>query len=142
MERQQHSNPTIIDEDGKPFIDPGSGEQRTSGSPFGAGNPFVGMPGAGGPGIGVPLMAPIPERLLNRKGKLSFAKLLGWKGIAILVLVVAGLIALAAVSVMFLVFALPILLLIGVIGWVASSVRGGNRPAAAARGRQVIVVRR
>lgn len=138
MEHQQQSRPTVIDEDGKPFIDADPGAQRAAGTPFGPGTPFAG----GGPFAGVPLGGPIPERLLNRNGKPSLAKLLGWKGIAILVLVVAGVIALAAASVMVLVFALPILLLLGVIGAVAARVRGSRRPAGTARGRQIIVVRR
>ncbi|WP_153506333.1 hypothetical protein [Cumulibacter manganitolerans] len=133
MERQQHSKPTVIDEDGKPFID--------AGLP-GGGMPDGSMPGGGLPGPGFPMGAPIPERLLNRKGKLSLARLLGWKGIAILVLVVAGLIALAAASAMVMLFVLPVLLLLGVVGAVTARVRGHRRPPGGARGPQIVVVRR
>lgn len=129
--RDPQSKPTIIDENGDRVFD----AQDAPGATPGGGTPF-GMPGF--PASGIP---PIPERLLNKHGKPSLLKLIGWKGAAVLALVVAGIIALAAVSFMVLLFVLPVLLLLAVIGWVVGKVRGpsrGARPAA----RSVVVVRR
>lgn len=134
---EQQRKTKIIDEDGLPVVDGDPRAQRfaddaTTGMPGYPGMP--GMPGA------IPGLPPIPEQLLNRKGKLSLFKLIGWKGVAFLVLIVAALIGLAAVSFVVAAIALPILLLMGVIGWVVAKVRG-PKPSDGS-GRAVVIVRR
>lgn len=123
--RDPQSKPTIIDENGE-HVDTGTGRVRGGQSA----NPF------GGSATGLP---PFPEHLLNKHGKPSLLKLIGWKGAVVLALVVAGIIALAAVSFMVVLFALPVVLLLLVVGWVAQKVRGPGRPTAS---NPVIVVRR
>ena len=127
MDRNQQPNPTVIDENGLPVIDADPRAARAPGSRTGGVPPMPGLP-------------PIPEELLGRNGRLSIFKLVGWKGVALAVLVVAALIALAAVSFMVVLVAVPVLLLLGIVGWVVGKVRG-PQPAAAGR-RAVIVVRR
>ncbi|MFV0534807.1 MAG: hypothetical protein ACK5MR_14295 [Cumulibacter sp.] len=131
--RDPQSKPTIIDEQGE-YVAPeatGTPGARTQ-------NPFhAGVGGLGG------AITPIPEHLLNKKGKPSLFKMIGWKGTAVLVLVAAGIIALAAASLVVLAFAIPILLLLAVIGWVVGKVRGPSRSSSPRPGssRSVIVVR-
>lgn len=129
--RDPQSKPTIIDEDGEHVVDDTT--TGTSGRP--------GAAGFGAAGFGAPGIPPIPDRLLNKNGKPSLLKMIGWKGAVVLALVVAGIIALAALSFMVLLFVLPVLLLIAVIGWVVGKFRGpraGTRSAAPS----VVVVRR
>lgn len=128
--REPQSKPTIIDEDGEKVVtdNPRGGTGRPA-------NPFGPAGYAGGFG-------PIPDHLLNKHGKPSLLKLIGWKGAVAIALVVAGVIALAALSFMVLLFALPVLLLLAVIGWIAGKVRrpaAGSSPTAA---RSVVVIRR
>lgn len=139
--REPQSKPTIIDEDGEQVVDDtttrgATGRGTTGPSATGPGGIPFGVHGFAATGI-----PPIPEHLLNKKGKPSLFKLIGWKGAVILALVVAGIIALAALSFMVLLFVLPILLLIAVIGWVVGKVRGpqATRRSAAP---SVVVVRR
>lgn len=117
--REEQTEPTIIDEDGKPFVDGEQRAQRPGGIPFGA-MPFGTMP-----------TPQIPAKYLGRDGKPSLVKIMGWKGIAITVLIVAALIGLAALSFVVALIALPVVLLLGVIAWVAAKVRGGPKQPAA-----------
>ncbi|WP_106848306.1 hypothetical protein [Blastococcus sp. Marseille-P5729] len=131
--REEQSKPTIIDEDGKPFIDGDQRAQQPGGIPFGS-MPFGSAP------FGAMPTPQIPEKYLGRDGKPSLWKILGWKGVAIAVLIIAAVAGLAALSIMVAIIALPILVLIGAVAWVAGRVRGG-RPTSST-GRAVIVVRR
>lgn len=130
--REEQSKPTIIDEDGKPFIDGGQRAQQPGDIPFGA-MPF------GAAQFGAMPTPQIPEKYLGRDGKPSLVKILGWKGIAFLVVVLAGIVALAIASIAVAVVVVPILLILGAIGWVVAKVRGPQRPAQSAS--RVIVVR-
>lgn len=138
---RETSKPTIIDEDGVPVVDATTAGTRAGrsgglgGTPGGMGGAAGGMRGAPMPGL-----PPFPEELLGRNGKPSLIKIIGWKGIAVLVLLVAGMIALAIASLAVAVIVVPILLLIGAIGWVVAKVRGPKRPAASSS--TVLVVRR
>lgn len=131
--RDPQSKPTIIDEDGEHIAED---HQATRGTAGVGGSPF-GVPGFTAGGI-----PPIPERLLNKHGKPSLLKMIGWKGALVVALVVAGIIALAALSFMVLLFVLPILLLLGVIGWIVGKVRGPQATGRRPMPRSVVVVRR
>lgn len=135
--RDPQSKPTIIDEDGEHVVDDTTTRGATGPRSTGPGGIPFGVPGFAATGI-----PPIPEHLLNKNGKPSLFKLIGWKGAVILALVVAGIIALAALSFMVLLFVLPVLLLIAVIGWVVGKVRGPQGTARTAAPSVVVVRRR
>jgi hypothetical protein len=140
--RDPKSKPTIIDEDGEQVVDDTTtrGAAGRTGSPFGQAG--FGAPGFDAPGFDAAGIPPIPERLLNKHGKPSLFKMIGWKGAVVLALVVAGIVALAAVSFMVLLFVLPVLLLLAVVGWVVGKVRGPQAPAGPAAPSIVVVRRR
>ena len=130
--RDPQSKPTIIDEDGQRVVE-ATGAARGA---TGRGDLPFGMPGFGSTGV-----PPIPEHLLNRQGKPSLLKLIGPKGALVLALVAAGVISLAALSVMVLLFAIPVVALLAMIGWVVAKVRG-PRSAPSTAARSVVVIRR
>lgn len=141
---RETSKPTIIDEDGVPVVDATTAGTSggLGGTPGGMGGAAGGMGGAAGGMRGAPMpgLPPFPEELLGRNGKPSLIKIIGWKGVAVLVLLVAGMIALAIASLAVAVIVVPILLLIGAVGWVVAKVRGPKRPAASSS--TVLVIRR
>lgn len=112
MAEQKRTKPTVIDEQGLPVISTPAPDD-VPGGPYGMPNAYQ-MPG----------MPPIPDNLVGRNGRISLFKLIGWKGIALLVLVTAGLVALAAASFFVALIAVPVLLLLAGIGWVAAKVGG------------------
>lgn len=131
--RDNESKPRIIDEDGQPVTDTagdaraGAGSATSgSGTPFGTGTPF------GAPGFPIGGVPPIPEHLLGRDGKPSLRKIIGWKGVAALTLIAAVVIGLIALSFMVFLIALPIIILIAIIGWVVGKIRRTQYPTPSA----------
>lgn len=102
--------PRTIDEDGVPIVD-------TAGSRPGA--PFGGPAGAGAqqpfglPGFTV--LDPSGRFMTADGSRPSLRKILGWRGMAALAVVVAIIVAVAIVSIVALAFVVPVLLLIGMV---------------------------
>lgn len=139
--RDNESKPRIIDEDGQPVTDTADNTQAGagrgtsgSGTPFGTGTPF------GATGFPIGGVPPIPEHMLGRDGKPSLRKIIGWKGVAALTLIAAVVIGLIALSFMVFLIALPIIILIAIIGWVVGKVRGTQHSAPSAT-RSIRIVR-
>lgn len=108
--------PKVIDENGLPVLD---GDPRGPDGPRPAGHPLA------SPGFTVFASG---EQFLTADGsRPSLRKLLGWRGIAVLAVVVALVIAVAVVSIVAFAFVVPILLLLGLIGAGLRHVRGPAR---------------
>lgn len=144
----QHSNADrnsthqVIDEEGTPVVDAtdsssGAGSAGTGfGGDEGQRSAYIGgMPGM--PGM------QIPDRFLNRKGKPSLWKMIGWRGVLAIVVVVAVLVTLAIISAAFLLFAIPILIVAALVGAVVRKVGGkGRGPSQGVPASRIVVVRR
>ena len=136
-ERPTHQ---VIDEDGTPLIDA-----------TGDAGPRAGTGNRGGPGAeertayiggmpGMPGMQ-IPEKFLDKNGKPSLWKMIGWRGALAIALVVGVLVTLAIISAAFLLIAIPVIALIALGGWVARKLTGRGPRGGGTPGVRVMVVR-
>ena len=123
--RQQ---PKIIDEDGVPVVDAAGSRSGT--------DPLGGPDGAGGPSpFGLPGFTVLDPsgRFMTADGtRLSLRKILGWRGMAVLAVVVALLVALAIVSVVAAAIVVPVLLLVAMISAGLARLRRGGRSSTVA----------
>lgn len=138
-ERPTHQ---VIDEDGTPLID----ATGNAGPRPGAGSEGAGADGrsayiGGMPGMpGMPGMQ-IPEKFLDKNGKPSLWKMIGWRGALAIALVIGVLVTLAIISAAFLLIAIPVIALVALGGAIARKLTGRARPASATPGARVMVVR-